>query len=47
VTLVTARYAARFPKIGTLAVIADFGGWNQAQAEHFNDGGIFDRIYVR
>jgi ABC-type sulfate transport system substrate-binding protein len=22
-----------------------FGGWNKAQAEHFNDGGIFDQIY--
>jgi sulfate/thiosulfate transport system substrate-binding protein len=22
-----------------------FGGWNTAQAEHFNDGGVFDQIY--
>jgi sulfate transport system substrate-binding protein len=22
-----------------------FGGWNTAQADHFNDGGVFDQIY--
>ena len=22
-----------------------FGGWDKAQAEHFDDGGIFDKIY--
>jgi sulfate transport system substrate-binding protein len=22
-----------------------FGGWKKAQAEHFADGGFFDRIY--
>jgi sulfate/thiosulfate transport system substrate-binding protein len=26
--------------------IADiFGGWQTAQATHFNDGGVFDQIY--
>ena len=40
------KYARQFPKIATLATIADFGGWGKAQAEHFNDGGIFDRIYA-
>ena len=42
---VAAKYAAQFGKIATLATIADFGGWTKAQNEHFNDGGIFDRIY--
>ena len=23
-----------------------FGTWRQTQADHFNDGGVFDRIYV-
>ena len=41
-----AKYASQFPKIATLVTIADFGGWGKAQAEHFNDGGIFDRIYA-
>jgi sulfate transport system substrate-binding protein len=22
-----------------------FGGWQTAQAKHFDDGGIFDQIY--
>jgi sulfate transport system substrate-binding protein len=26
--------------------IADFGGWQAAAAEHFADGGSFDRIYT-
>jgi sulfate/thiosulfate-binding protein len=42
---VLARYAASFPKIPTLVTIADFGGWTKAQATHFADGGVFDRIY--
>ena len=41
---IAARYAARFPKI-RMATIADFGGWPKAQALHFAEGGIFDRIY--
>ena len=28
-----------------MATIADFGGWPKAQAVHFADGGVFDRIY--
>lgn len=28
-----------------LVTIADFGGWQKAQKEHFDDGGIFDQIY--
>jgi sulfate transport system substrate-binding protein len=40
-----AKYAAQFPKFRTLATIAEFGGWTKAQAEHFNDGGVFDQIY--
>jgi sulfate transport system substrate-binding protein len=43
---VAARYAGRFPRI-TLATIADFGGWAQAQKVHFSDGGTFDLIYAR
>ena len=35
---------ARFPKLD-LVTIGDFGGWRQAQPEHFGDGGIFDQIY--
>jgi len=28
-----------------LVTIADFGGWQKAQQEHFDDGGVFDQIY--
>jgi len=41
---VAARYAARFPKIDLVTVDGAFGGWAQAQAKHFADGGMFDQI---
>jgi sulfate transport system substrate-binding protein len=41
---VAAKYAAQFPQI-PMATIGDFGGWKKAQADHFADGGVFDRIY--
>ena len=28
-----------------LVTIKDFGGWKQAQEDHFSDGGVFDQIY--
>jgi sulfate transport system substrate-binding protein len=36
---------ARFVEV-PMVTIEDFGGWKQAQEKHFNDGGIFDQIYV-
>jgi len=39
-----AKFSAKFPKID-LVTIEDFGGWRKAQKDHFNDGGVFDRIY--
>ena len=35
---------ARFPDV-KLVTIDDFGGWAEAQATHFADGGVFDSIY--
>ncbi len=35
----------RFPKLELLSIDAVFGGWKKVQAEHFDDGGIFDQIY--
>jgi len=43
---VAQKYAATFGKIGTMVTIADFGGWTKAQPQHFDDGGIFDKIYA-
>jgi sulfate transport system substrate-binding protein len=43
---VAARYAEQFPAIRMFTVDAVFGGWARAQAEHFADGGIYDRLFV-
>lgn len=42
------EYAAQFKAL-TLVTISDdiFGGWQQADAKHFADGGIFDQIYTK
>lgn len=42
---VAARYAGQFPEIPLFTIDAVFGGWRQAQAKHFADGGVFDQIY--
>ena len=41
---VPAAELARFPKVTTVTIDSAFGGWKKAQAEHFGDGGFFDRI---
>ncbi|HKX99063.1 MAG TPA: sulfate ABC transporter substrate-binding protein [Steroidobacteraceae bacterium] len=40
------KHAGVFPDV-KMVTIADFGGWNKAQERHFNDGGIFDQIYLK
>ena len=42
--LAAAEDVARFPDI-ELFGIDRFGGWKEAQATHFGDGGVFDQIY--
>ncbi len=42
---VLARHAATFPQVELFTIDAVFDGWAKAQSEHFDDGGIFDRIY--
>lgn len=42
---ILAKYKDQFPQL-ELVSIDDFGGWSQAQANHFKDGGTFDEIYV-
>lgn len=37
---------ARFPKVKLITVDEAFDGWQAAQKRHFNDGGIFDQIYL-
>ena len=35
----------RFPDLTMVTIDSAFGGWKKAQAQHFADGGFFDRIY--
>ncbi|WP_083850260.1 sulfate ABC transporter substrate-binding protein [Rhodovulum sp. PH10] len=37
---------ARFHPLKLVTIDAVFGGWKKAQAEHFSEGGVFDRIYA-
>jgi sulfate/thiosulfate transport system substrate-binding protein len=41
------KYADQFPKIELFTIGDVFGGWPQANAVHFADGGEFDRIFLR
>ena len=43
---ILAQSAAQFPAITTFGIEL-FGGWAQAQAAYFADGGMFDRIAVK
>jgi sulfate transport system substrate-binding protein len=42
---VAAKYAKSFKDIPLVTVDEAFGGWKKAQATHFADGGVFDKIY--
>ncbi len=42
---VLAKYAKTFPQVTLFTIDEVFGGWTKAQKAHFDDGGIFDRIY--
>ncbi|KWT65987.1 Sulfate and thiosulfate binding protein CysP [Hyphomicrobium sulfonivorans] len=37
----------RFPEVNLITIDDVFGGWQKAQKDHFNDGGLFDQIYGR
>ncbi len=44
---VAARYAGTFNlKVNLFTIDEVFGGWTKAQATHFADGGVFDRIFA-
>jgi sulfate/thiosulfate-binding protein len=42
-----AKHAANFPAIKSFTIDEVFGGWTKAQKTHFDDGGEFDKIYVK
>jgi len=39
------EYLRRFPKVNLFTIDDVFGGWAKAQAEHFDDGGVFDQMF--
>lgn len=41
------KYAGVFKQVNLVTIDDVFGGWDKAQATHFNDGGVFDQIYGR
>jgi len=41
------KFENQFPKINLFTIDEVFGGWGKAQKEHFDDGGVFDQIYVK
>jgi sulfate/thiosulfate-binding protein len=42
---ILAKYASQFPKVTLFTIDDTFGGWQKTQKKHFEDGGIFDKIY--
>lgn len=43
---VLARHAKSFPTAQSFTVDQVFGGWTQAQREHFNEGALYDQIIL-
>jgi sulfate transport system substrate-binding protein len=43
---VAATYAKQFAEVKLFTIDEVFGGWGNAQKQHFDDGGIFDQIYA-
>jgi sulfate transport system substrate-binding protein len=41
-----AKYGNRFSKVNLFTIDEVFGGWQKAQKTHFEDGGVFDQIYL-
>ncbi|MEO6319804.1 MAG: sulfate ABC transporter substrate-binding protein [Polaromonas sp.] len=42
-----AKYASKFPKLTLFTIDEGFGGWTQADKNHFADGASFDQIYTQ
>ncbi len=40
-----AKNKERFPQLALFTIDEVFGGWATAQKKHFDEGGVFDRIY--
>jgi len=44
---VAAKYAKQFPKLELFKLEDVFGNWRDAQKTHFNDGGVFDKVFTK
>jgi sulfate/thiosulfate transport system substrate-binding protein len=42
---ILAKNKQQFPDVTLFTIDELFGGWSRAQPKHFNDGGLFDKIY--
>ena len=42
---VAKKYEGKFPRLTLFTIDEVFGGWQNAQKTHFDDGGIFDQLY--
>ncbi|MCL2005944.1 MAG: sulfate ABC transporter substrate-binding protein [Planctomycetaceae bacterium] len=43
---ILAKYRDNFVEVEMFTVDEVFGGWHKAQQEHFETGGVFERIYI-
>jgi sulfate/thiosulfate-binding protein len=43
---VAIKYAGQFGKVRMFTIDEVFGGWQKAQKIHFDDGGVFDQVYL-
>jgi sulfate/thiosulfate transport system substrate-binding protein len=44
---IAAKHREEFAQIDLFTIDEVFGGWQKAQATHFNDDGVFDKIYMQ
>ena len=44
---IAAKYASQFPQVELFTIGDAFGGWQKASKKFFQDGGIFDQIYLK
>ncbi|WP_242223481.1 sulfate ABC transporter substrate-binding protein [Bacillus cereus group sp. BfR-BA-01380] len=44
---VAEKYVSQSPNVQLFTVDEVFGGWKKAQETHFDDGGVFDKIYQK
>ncbi|SDK22748.1 sulfate transport system substrate-binding protein [Methylophilus rhizosphaerae] len=41
------KYESQYPKLELFTVDELFGGWKKAQKTHFEDGGVFDQVFLK